>query len=72
MSEYQYYEWQTCDRPLTAAERQAVDRLSSHITVTATRAIVTFECTISSTTQPRRWPATSTPICRLPIRAAAG
>ncbi len=43
MSEYQYYEWQTCDRPLTASEQQAVDRLSSHIEVTATRAVVTYE-----------------------------
>jgi len=43
MSEYQFYEWQTCDRPLTDAEQQAINRLSSHITVTATRAIVTYE-----------------------------
>jgi hypothetical protein len=42
MSEYQYYEWQTIDRPLTAAERKEVDRLSSHITVTATGAWVDY------------------------------
>lgn len=28
MSEYQYYEWQTIDRALTAAEQAAVNRLS--------------------------------------------
>jgi hypothetical protein len=26
MSEYQYYEWQTIDRPLTPAEQSAVDK----------------------------------------------
>jgi hypothetical protein len=31
MSEYQYYEWQTIDRLLTAAEQEAVNGLSSHI-----------------------------------------
>jgi hypothetical protein len=42
MSEYQYYAWQTIDRPLTAAERKEVDRLSSHITVTALGAWVDY------------------------------
>jgi hypothetical protein len=43
MSEYQYYEWQTIDRPLTAAEQRAVDGLSSHMdTVTSTQAVVTY------------------------------
>jgi hypothetical protein len=31
MSEYQYYEWQTLDRPLTPEERAAVSRLFSAI-----------------------------------------
>lgn len=42
MSEYQYYEWQALERPLTAAEQNAVDALSSHIDVTASQAIVTY------------------------------
>jgi hypothetical protein len=43
MSEYQYYEWQTIDRPLTASEQRQVDGLSSHMdTVTSTQAIVTY------------------------------
>jgi hypothetical protein len=43
MSEYQYYEWQTIDRPLTAREQEEVHRLSSHMdTVTSTQAIVTY------------------------------
>lgn len=42
MSEYQYYEWQTIDRALTAAEQAAVDGLSSHIDVTPTRAWVEY------------------------------
>jgi hypothetical protein len=43
MSEYQYYEWQTIDRPLTASEQRAVDGLSSHMdTVTSTQAVVTY------------------------------
>jgi len=28
MSEYQYYEWQTLDRPLTAKEWAAIEGLS--------------------------------------------
>lgn len=43
MSEYQYYEWQTIDRPLTAREQEDVNGLSSHMdTVTSTQAIVTY------------------------------
>lgn len=43
MSEYQYYEWQTIDRPLTPNEKDAVSRLSSHMdAVTSTQAIVTY------------------------------
>lgn len=43
MSEYQYYEWQTIDRPLTASEQREVDALSSHMdTVTSTQAVVTY------------------------------
>ncbi len=42
MSEYQYYEWQTLDRPLSPEEQAAVNRLSSHIDVTSTRAVVTY------------------------------
>lgn len=43
MSEYQYYEWQTVDRSLTAREQADVNGLSSHMdTVTSTQAIVTY------------------------------
>jgi hypothetical protein len=43
MSEYQYYEWQTIDRPLSSSEREAVSGLSSHMeTATSTQAIVTY------------------------------
>jgi len=43
MSEYQYYEWQTIDRPLTASEQREVNGLSSHMdTVTSTQAVVTY------------------------------
>jgi hypothetical protein len=42
MSEYQYYEWQTLDRPLTPEERAAVNELSSHIEVSSSQAIVTY------------------------------
>lgn len=43
MSEYQYHEWQTLERPLTAAEQKALNGLSSHIDVTSSQAIVTYE-----------------------------
>lgn len=36
MSEYQYYEFRTINRQLTAAQRTAVDKLSSHGDTTAT------------------------------------
>jgi hypothetical protein len=43
MSEYQYYEWQAIDRPLSPSERETVAGLSSHMeTVTSTQAIVTY------------------------------
>jgi hypothetical protein len=43
MSEYQYYEWQTIDRPLSASEQAQVNDLSSHMdTVTSTQAVVTY------------------------------
>ncbi len=42
MSEYQYYEWQTIDQPLTEKEQAAVEKLSSHIEVSPTQAIVTY------------------------------
>ncbi len=42
MSEYQYYEWQTIDRPLTEKEQAEVDKLSSHIEVTSTGAWVEY------------------------------
>ena len=44
MSEYQYYEWQAVDRPLTQQEQKAVSGLSSHMeVVTSTQAIVTYQ-----------------------------
>lgn len=43
MSEYQYYEWQAVDRPLSLREQEEVDGLSSHMdTVSSTQAIVTY------------------------------
>jgi hypothetical protein len=42
MSEYQYYEFQTIDRLLTGQEQQEVSALSSHIDVTSSRAVVTY------------------------------
>lgn len=42
MSEYQRYEWQTIDRPLSTAERAAVGELSSHIEVSRTGAWVEY------------------------------
>jgi hypothetical protein len=42
MSEYQYYAWQAIDRPLTHEERVAVNKLSSHITVTSNGAWVDY------------------------------
>jgi hypothetical protein len=42
MSEYQYHEWQCIDRLLTPAEQESVSQLSSHITVSSSKAIVTY------------------------------
>ena len=42
MSEYQYYEWQSVDRVLTPQEQINVEDLSSHIEVSASRAVVTY------------------------------
>lgn len=42
MSEYQYYEWQSVDRLLTEAEQEAVRKLSSHIEVSSSCAVVTY------------------------------
>jgi hypothetical protein len=42
MSEYQYYEWQTVDRTLTPEEKTAISKLSSHIDVTSSQAVVTY------------------------------
>ena len=42
MSEYQYHEWQTIDRVLTPQEQMDIDSLSSHIEVSASRAVVTY------------------------------
>jgi hypothetical protein len=42
MSEYQYHEWQAVDRVLTPEEQAAVNDLSSHIEVSASRAVVTY------------------------------
>jgi len=42
MSEYQQYEFMTCDRSLTRAEVEAVRGLSSHIDVSSTHALVTY------------------------------
>ena len=42
MSEYQYHEWQTIDRLLTPEEQASVNQLSSHIDVSPSRAVVTY------------------------------
>lgn len=42
MSEYQYHEWQAVDRVLTPEEQAEVDSLSSHIEVSSSRAVVTY------------------------------
>jgi hypothetical protein len=42
MSEYQYHEWQAVDRVLTPKEQTAVAGLSSHIAVSPSRAVVTY------------------------------
>jgi hypothetical protein len=42
MSEYQFYEFQAIDRPLTPAEQQAVARLSSRVDPHPRRAVFTY------------------------------
>ena len=42
MSEYQYHEWQTVDRLLTPVEQAAVNQLSSHIEVSSSKAVVSY------------------------------
>ena len=42
MSEYQYHEWQSIDRLLTPEEQSAVNGLSSHIEVSPSRAVLTY------------------------------
>ncbi|GAC1429422.1 MAG: hypothetical protein PVS3B3_27140 [Ktedonobacteraceae bacterium] len=42
MSEYQRYEFMTSDRPLTRAQLDAVNKLSSHIEASATHAIIEY------------------------------
>lgn len=42
MSEYQYHEWQTIDHLLSPAEQAAVNQLSSHIEVSPSKAVVTY------------------------------
>lgn len=43
MSEYQYYEFQAVDRPLTAAERQELRALSTRARITATSFVNSYE-----------------------------
>jgi hypothetical protein len=42
MSEYQRYEFMTCDRPLTRAQLDAVNALSSHIEASSTHALIEY------------------------------
>jgi hypothetical protein len=42
MSEYQRYEFMTSDRPLTRAQLDAVNKLSSHIEASATHAVIEY------------------------------
>ena len=42
MSEYQRYEFMTSDRPLTRAELDAVNNLSSHIEASSTHAVIEY------------------------------
>ncbi|MGF1601640.1 MAG: hypothetical protein ACFCU8_06410 [Thermosynechococcaceae cyanobacterium] len=42
MSEYQYYEFQTVDRRLTAQEQAAINKLSSRVRLTPTQAIFLY------------------------------
>ena len=42
MSEYQRYEFMTVDHPLTRAQLEAVNRLSSHIEASSTHALIEY------------------------------
>lgn len=42
MSEYQYYEFQTIDRPLNKDERETISQLSSRVEPTSTKAVFTY------------------------------
>ena len=42
MSEYQYYEFQTIDRPLTPKEQAEIKELSSRVKLTPTQAIFLY------------------------------
>lgn len=42
MSEYQRYEFMTCDRPLTPTQLNAVRKLSSHIDASSTHALIEY------------------------------
>lgn len=42
MSEYQRYEFMTCDRPLTPAQLEEVNDLSSHIEASSTHALIEY------------------------------
>ncbi len=50
MSEYQRYEFMTIDRPLTRAQLDAVNGLSSHIEASSTHALIEYHWVTSSTT----------------------
>lgn len=43
MSEYQYYEFQTIDRPLTDGEQAEIRKLSSRVALTPTQAVFTYQ-----------------------------
>ena len=42
MSEYQYYEFQTLDRPLNSQEKKIINQLSSRVELSATKATFTY------------------------------
>ncbi|MEG5057356.1 hypothetical protein QUB60_21090 [Microcoleus sp. A2-C5] len=42
MSEYQYYEFQSVDRPLTQSEQEAISKLSSRAQISSSRAIFLY------------------------------
>jgi hypothetical protein len=49
MSEYQRYEWVAIDRPLTRAQLEAVEKLSSHIEASSSHALIEYNWGTSST-----------------------